>query len=39
MKEEERSPLMGHYRPLIHACGKAGYHKKAFQLYREYQAR
>lgn len=39
MKQEERSPLSGHYRMLIHACGKAGYHKKAFILYKEYVGR
>lgn len=39
MKEELVQPQVPHFRVLIHACAKAGYTKKAFELYKEYRAR
>lgn len=39
MKRDLVRPGEPHFRILIHACGKAGYTKKAFELYREYTSR
>ena len=37
MKREYVKPNERHFRLLIHACGKEGYHSRAFSLYRSYR--
>ena len=39
MRDELVRPKDKHYRVLIRMCAKAGYTKKAFQLYAEYRSR
>ncbi|TRY68306.1 hypothetical protein TCAL_07477 [Tigriopus californicus] len=39
MRQEYVKPAVGHFRLLIHACGKVGHVRKAYELYKEYVSR
>ena len=39
MRREYVRPKEKHFKALIHACGKVGYTKKAFALWRQYKKR